>query len=254
MIPAGSFTMGSPPWEMCRNWSDTMETQHKVSLTHSYEIAATEVTQGQFGALMGYNPSSFTSCGQDCPVEHVRWHDAAAYCNALSAKNGLPPCYSCKASGSDVACTASQSIYGCAGYRLPTEAEWEFAYRAGTTSAYHSGDNNSCTGKDPKADAIGWYDLNAWQTIHPVAQKVPNAWGLYDMAGNTLEWTHDSCHKDLGSGAAVDPEPAATSNGRVLKGGSWLSFVRQLRGAYRTCGLAHTHSYLTGFRCVRTTQ
>jgi len=251
LVPGGTFTMGSPAWESCRNWSDTAETQHVVTLTRDFEISATEVTQGQYQSLMGYNPSSFTGCGANCPVEHVRWHEAAAYCNALSTKNGLPACYSCSGSQAGAVCTPAPNPYACDGYRLPTEAEWEYAYRAKTTSAYYNGDNSSCTGTDAKASAIGWYDLNASQTIHAVASKAPNGWGLFDMAGNTLEWTHDACHKDLGNGPVVDPAPPASADGNVLKGGAWLSFVRQLRAAYRTCGLPHTHSYLTGFRCAR---
>lgn len=255
LIQAGTFHMGSPPWETCRNWGFTVETRHQVTLTRDYEIAATEVTQGQFSALMGYNPSAFSGCGDHCPVERARWHHAAAYCNALSQKNGLAPCYSCSGSGEAVTCQSKHdgsAIYTCPGFRLPTEAEWEHAYRAGTKSAYFNGDNSSCTGPDAKADAIAWYDMNAGQSIHPVAGKSPNAWGLFDMAGNAIEWTHDNCHQDLGTASAVDPAPGQSQHGMVLKGGAWLSFARQLRGAYRTCGLAHTRSYLTGFRCART--
>jgi len=255
VIPAGSFSMGSPPWEGCRNWSDTLETQHTVTLTRDFEMSATEVTQGQYQGLMGKNPSAFTGCGVHCPVERVRWYEAVAYCNALSAKNGLPLCYSCTANSTSTSCYTAGAyagqIYTCPGYRLPTEAEWEYAYRAGTKTAYYSGDNSSCTSTDANAGSIGWYDLNSNKTSHPAAQKKANAWGLYDLAGNAMEWTHDDCVKDLGPAAATNPAPQASSSAKVLKGGAWLSFARQLRAAYRTCGLPQTQSYLTGFRCVR---
>jgi len=255
VIQPGTFQMGSPPWEPCRNWSYTLETQHQVTLTRTYELAATEVSQGQFEAAMGHNPSWFDECGKHCPVERIRWHEAVAYCNKLSQKAGLESCYSCTGSQQSTQCTTHVQyehgkIYDCPGYRLPTEAEWEYAYRAGTSTAYYSGDNTSCTKTDPKADIIGWYDLTSGGKTHPSAKKKPNAWGLYDMAGNVLEWTHDPCHQDLGAKAAVDPSPGASATGRVLKGGSWFSFVRLLRGAYRNCG--DTHSYITGFRCART--
>ena len=275
-IPSGCFKMGSPKTEACRNIN---ESQHQVKLTQKLEMQSTEVTQDQFFAMLGYRPSTFKACGGNCPVDTVNWHEAAAYCNALSAKRGLKNCYSCTGLGANVVCasttaTAGKGIYSCGGYRLPTEAEWEYAYRAGTTTAYYSGVNkpglcSSCAAKDPGADGIGWYCHNSKAIYtgcediskyggpkcagpHATGQKKENPWGLHDMQGNMLEWCHDGYLKDLGAAAVVDPFGSPASKYRVLRGGSWRSAPAYIRAAYR-------HSYqpvqrygYTGFRCART--
>ncbi|PJB46490.1 MAG: hypothetical protein CO108_05810, partial [Deltaproteobacteria bacterium CG_4_9_14_3_um_filter_63_12] len=164
-IEPGTFIMGSPSGEHGR-WKD--ERQHEVTLTRGFFMKATEVTQGEYKALMGNNPSRFKSCGENCPVEQVNWREAVDYCQALSRSEGLEECYG---DGRRL------KSLDCAGYRLPTESEWEYAARAGTTGARY-GDLSE----------IGW--CNGSRT-HAVGQKKANAWGLYDMIGNVDEWTGD---------------------------------------------------------------
>ena len=277
-IPSGCFKMGSPKSDTCR-WANEPE-QLPVTLTHKFEMQSTEVTQDQFYAVMNYKPWYHTSCGGTCPVERVTWHEAAAYCNALSSKKGYTPCYSDKGSGKsctkdgdcnsgevcqnkstcikyDVASSYSSgnAIYTCKGYRLPTDAEWEYAYRAGTTTAYYSGANdqslcNSCSPKDPNADSIGWYCYNSSSTTHPAGKKTANNWGLYDMAGNVWEWCHDGYQSDLGSVALTDP--VFSGSYRVLRGGSWLVNPRYMRAADRYYGTPAYRNFGIGFRCSRT--
>ena len=259
-ISAGTFTMGSPTSEPCRYWGTGGEDQHQVTLTHGFEIQSTEVTQGQFLARMGYNPTYFPSCGQSCPEEDVSWHEAAAYCNALSAQVGLTACYSCTGAGPTIACTeapgfSGKDIYGCPGYRLPTDAEWEYAYRAGTTSALYSGAKDPATclsGADPKADPIAWYDANSGNTTHPVGQKAANAWGLYDMAGNVEEWCHDWFQTNLGFSAVTDPWGAPSGSSRVIRGGAYRFSAGGLRAAMRSQGPPSGRGDPWGFRCCRT--
>jgi formylglycine-generating enzyme required for sulfatase activity len=238
-----TFSMGSPTTEPCR---DNDEDQHQVTLTHKFEITAHEVTQGEFFHVMGYNPAKFLSCGSSCPVECVKREEAAAYCNALSAKAGLAKCYS---SGPAY---DGQAIYDCPGYRLPTEAEFEFAYRAGTTTALYNGGLAACTANDPNADEIGWHYGNSGSTTHPVGQKAANAWGLHDMAGNVWEWCHDSYEQHLGSSAATDP--VGSAKGAVIRGGSWAFNAAYMRAASRfnDNGYAWQQYDHVGFRCVRT--
>ncbi len=263
-IPAGTFTMGSPESEPCR-YDD--EDQHQVTLTRGFEIQTTEVTQEQFQAVMGYNPSTFgpngfgPSCGSDCPVEKVSWHEAVAYCNELSAFSGLSQCYQCSGAGKQSSCKvaaafAGQKIYGCPGYRLPTEAEWEYAYRAGTTTAYYNGPNypDHCACDDVNADKIGWYGCNAGGKTRPVGQKQPSVWGLYDMAGNVYELCHDSWQLKLGHAAVTDPVVHSPAGSPVLRGGSFIFyFAGYLRAAHRRSGWnGLVPAFVTGFRCVRT--
>lgn len=257
LVPAGTFNMGSPGGESCHQ---TNEVLHAVTLTHGFAISARETTQGEFQATMGYNPSAFAACGSGCPVESVSWHEAAAYCNALSAKQGLTACYTCAGSGATVSCEVGSSyaaaggLYLCKGYRLPTDAEWEYAYRAGTTTALYSGGVSSCTGSDGNAGSIGWYKQNAGNTPHPVGQKAANTWGLHDVAGNVWEWAHDRYLDNLGAGAVTDPTGPATGPDRLCRGGSWLNEPQHMRAAWRgKCGGApNVRAHWLGFRCAMT--
>jgi formylglycine-generating enzyme required for sulfatase activity len=259
-IHAGCFVMGSPNSEPCREpQSYGKETQHQVTLTHDFVISETEVTQAQYKALVGSNPSWSTTCGTDCPVEQVTWHDAANYCNLLSKSKALAPCYGCVTSKGAVTCKPAASyagtkIYTCPGYRLPTEAEWEYAARAGTTTAFHSGPYvaKGCQSQtDSNLDLIGWYKMNASQMLHKVGQKQPNGWGLRDMSGNVWEWCHDDWQDDLGATDRTDPVVTNTSGKVVLRSGSALEWAPMLRSAARIGDLPTTVHNLTGLRCVR---
>jgi formylglycine-generating enzyme required for sulfatase activity len=204
--------MGSPTGEEGR---EADENQHRVTITRAYCMKATEVTQGEWQAVMGSNPSAFKNCGANCPVEQVSWDDAVGYANALSRREGLPECYA----------GSTFTGLGCRGYRLPTEAEWEYAARAGTTGATYG-----------KLNSVAWSYDNAGETTHPVRQKQPNAWGLYDMLGNVWEWTGD--WNDAYPATVTDPTGPATGSGRVFRGGSYNSYARNARVANQI-GRAH---------------
>jgi formylglycine-generating enzyme required for sulfatase activity len=227
LIPAGTFTMGSPLDELGR-YSD--ETQHEVTLTQSFFIQTTEVTQQQWYDVMGSNPSSFSGCS-DCPVETVSWYDAQNFIETLNL---------------------SESGVTYSPYRLPTEAEWEYACRAGTTTAFYTGDITvTDCGLESNLNGMGWYCYNSGGEPHPVVQKVPNAWGLYDMYGNVSEWCFDWYESDLGSSAVTDPAGTFSGSERVVRGGFWGSFTQNCRSADR---LWHDPSGVIsglGFRLVR---
>ena len=267
-IKAGAFVMGSPSTEDCRQPNAGYEVQHPVTLTHDFEIQRTEVTQGQFTAAMGYNPAYHTAkragvdCGADCPVESVTWSEAAAYCNKLSANKGKSACYSCTSptKPADIVCQEAVAyeegkIYSCPGYRLPTEAEWEYAYRAGSTTALYNGPLKVCRGPDVNADSIGWYYNNSKGMIKPVGGRKANAWGLLDMAGGVYEWCHDWFKNDLGQAGVKDPwgHSGKVANYRVMRGGTYMNFADEMRAASRNKSLPGNRHASWGFRCVRST-
>ena len=192
VIPAGSFEMGS--------YDDASRPVHRVNIA-GFLMGKTEITQGQWKAVMGSNPSSFGSCGDDCPVESVSWNDAQEFVQRLSQKTGKQ-------------------------YRLPSEAEWEYAARAGSTTKYSFGD------ADAQLTEYAWYGTNKTQRV---AQKRPNAFGLFDMHGNVWEWTQD-CWNANYSGAPTDGSAWTTgcSGSRVLRGGSWIDIPVNLRSATRS--------------------
>jgi formylglycine-generating enzyme required for sulfatase activity len=215
-LPAGKFTMGSAE----RN---DEKPPHQVKV-NSFAIGKYPITQAQYQAVMGNNPSNFKNNTQN-PVEMVSWDNAQDFCRKLSRITGKT-------------------------YRLPTEAEWEYACRAGTTTRFYFGDNNNQLGN------YAWYAKNSNNTTHPVGQKKPNAWGIYDMSGNVREWCEDDWH-DSYAGAPdegsvwIDNYPPSLS-GKCLRGGSWLSFPVSCRSANRDGNYPDVHNVNVGFRvaCV----
>jgi formylglycine-generating enzyme required for sulfatase activity len=227
-IQGGTFTMGSPATEADRIDN---EVQHQVTVG-SFYMGKYEVTQREYQALMGTNPSWFK--GDNLPVERVTWYDAVNYCNALSRKEGLKPAYT--VSGTNVTWYFSAN-----GYRLPTEAEWEYACRAGTTTPYSSGSS---------VDGAGWYGSNSGSTTHPVGTKQANAWGLYDMHGNVWEWCWD-LYGAYPNGSQTDPLGASSGPTRVIRGGSWGNNGQYLRSAWRGGNTPSNSYYYLGFRLLR---
>lgn len=210
VLPAGAFTMGaagrpaeSPP--------------HAVTL-RSFAIGRHEITQGEWKAVMGNNPSKFPACGENCPVENVSWHDAQEFVKRLSAMTGKR-------------------------YRLPSEAEWEYACRAG-------GQNDFCGGDG--ADEVAWHGDRTGGP-HPVERKRPNAWGLHDMSGNVWEWTQDCAHPNY-EGAPADGRAWEEDTGcasRTLRGGSWLSGPQYSRATLRLRFKSSFKAADFGFRVAR---
>ena len=233
-IPAGTFWMGSPANEPGR---DEDELRHRVELSRGFWLAETEVTQAQYEAVVGQNPSGFKGPG-DAPVENVSWYDAVGYCNKLSEREGLERCYEIQ--GERVQWKKQQ---GCGGYRLPTEAEWEYAARGGREGELYAGSNDVAQ--------VGWFGENSEGRTHPVKGKKPNGWGLYDMSGNVWEWVWDW----LGPYPSKPvKDPIGLVNGptaRVVRGGSWFYDARNRRVADRVRDSPSYRDSSLGFRPAR---
>jgi formylglycine-generating enzyme required for sulfatase activity len=216
-VPPGTFKMGSEPEEPQRDQAEGP--RMTVTLSKGFWLAKTELTQGQYEAFTKSNPSRFKEVGPDAPVENVSWIDAMKFCTELTtrerAAGRLPAGYS---------------------YTLPTEAQWEYAYRAGTTGVYPA---------DP--DAMGWNVKNSGETTHPVALRQPNPWGFYDMAGNVLEWCYD-WYGPYPGGVVTDPTGPVSGYFRMARGGSWRTESRLGRSAARAGGSSGRRDYTLGFR------
>ena len=225
-IKAGSFTMGSPVQDADRGSDESPPTQ--VTISQGFWMYKYEVTQREYLALMKTNPAAFSG-DLNRPVERVNWQDAVNYCVKLTVQEQqagrLPRGYV---------------------YRLPTEAEWEYACRAGTTTRFDFGD-------DPQSAALphhAWYVANSAGKTHPVGHKKPNAWGLYDMHGNVWEWCLDGYAPSYPGGKAADPTGAKSGLKHVVRGGCWSNAAAMCRAANRNAYPPGHRSNGVGFRVV----
>jgi serine/threonine protein kinase/formylglycine-generating enzyme required for sulfatase activity len=255
-IAAGDFDMGSPGEERGRFDNETL---HKVTLTRPFFLQTTEVTQGQWQQVMGNNPSSFPGCGPDCPVERVNWWDTLEYLNRRSVSEGFERCYDLEGCsgipGVSYRCASARFVgLGCSGYRLPTEAEWEYAARGHTPGPLWHGalTRQECSPPDPALTAASWYCGNAEGKTHPIAQRAPNPFGLYDTAGNVTEWVWDWNFGDYDDAATADPLGPDEGAGRTYRGGSWSSPPRDCRVASRGYADPSSRHDTLGFRAART--
>jgi len=229
LIKSGVFLMGSPVNEQGRNANESPQRRVTVS---SFFIAEFPVTQAEYQSVMNVNPSHFKA--PSLPVEQVSWYDAVEYCNKRSIKEGLTPVYTRKG---DIVTWNRKSN----GYRLPTEAEWEYACRAGTQTPFYTG---------TLVDEAGWHRGNSDQKSRPVGEKLPNDWGLYDMHGNVLEWCWDWLDY-YPSENEVNPLGPDEGTMRVYRGGAWGMQNIHTRSAYRYGNHLNMQSFFVGFRVAR---
>ena len=216
-ISPGTFLMGSPSTEFLRY---SNEKQHRVTLTKGFYLQTTEVTQEQWRTVMGYNPALFKKCGDNCPVELVSWNEIQKFVKKLNRREKTRK------------------------YRLPTEAEWEYACRAGSTTRFSYGND------DEKLGEYAWYYDNSGRRSHPVGQEKPNPWGLYDMHGNVLEWCLD-WYGLYPAGAVTDPVGLSDGVARSFRGGSWYVTPKIARSAFRYGYPTSIRAIYLGFRLLR---
>jgi formylglycine-generating enzyme required for sulfatase activity len=216
LIPSGTFMMGSPDLDSQADGDE--KPAHQVTISEPFYMGKYEVTQAQWKAVMGNNPSRLKDKPEH-PVENVSWDDVQAFIKKLNAQ------------GDGVSC------------RLPTEAQWEYAARAGKQSVYSFGDDPAKLGE------YAWYDQNSGNETHPIGTRKPNAWDLYDMYGNVWEWIEDG-KRTYAKNAVTDPNgPTDTGADRVIRGGSWDAAARVARSAYRDADLPGYRRDYLGFRC-----
>ncbi len=252
-IPIGSFLRGSSDDD--KDASTDEKPRHEVRITRSFYLSVFEVTQAQYEAVMGKNPSYFSATGGgknsvagqstgQHPVENVSWLDAVLFCNKLSEREGLKPFYAIDGENVRV------PDWNGTGYRLPTEAEWEYTCRANASppTRYSFGDNAAELGE------YGWFDGNAQNRTHPVGEKKSNGFGLHDMHGNVWEWCWDlyNEHYYVNNSSYVDQIGPETGNARVLRGGSWGDLAAFARSARRDRNAPAGHNLFFGFRLART--
>jgi formylglycine-generating enzyme required for sulfatase activity len=227
-INPGAFTMGSPTDEADRKANEGPQTQ--VTLSQGFWMSKYETTQAEYRLVMGTDPS-YGKGDAKLPVETVSWDDATDYCDKLTARERdagrLPAGYE---------------------YRLPTEAEWEYGCRAGTTTRFSHGDDSGYT----QLGDYAWYYANSGNTTHPVGVKKPNAWGLYDMHGNVWEWCGDF-YSEYPGGSTTDPRGPNTGTNRVFRGGGWGANGGACRAAFRVSSWPGNRGNGIGFRPVLAT-
>ncbi len=240
-IPAGEFKMGS-----LKNYYE--QPVHSVIISRNLEVGKYEIMQSEWRAVMGYSPSWFV--GDSLPVENLTWNDAIDFCNRLSVRAGYKPCYSMR--GDTIACD-----FNANGYRLPTEAEWEYFARAGAATDCYFGDflpaTQGCYPPDPSLDPIAWYCANALDATHNVGRKQPNAFGLYDAMGNVAEFCwdlYDGIYYQ--TSPVINPAGPLAGTRRVVRGGSFLNEIFTMRLSYRDSQYTSKPSIGNGLRVVRT--
>jgi formylglycine-generating enzyme required for sulfatase activity len=268
LVHTGEYRMGSPGDERYRRAD---ESQHVVRMTRPFYLGRFEVTQEEYESIMNANPSYFSPSGggkaqvnglavKRFPVETVSWFDAVEFCNRLSLKDGLPAYYKLaevKKDGQTIT-SATVTVLGGNGYRLPSEAEWEFACRAGTTTPFHYGKTSSANSSNVKAliEAGMYGDYPKWKELGrttTVGSYAPNAWGFHDMHGNVAEWCQDWYDKDYyGVTPRENPPGPEQGSHKVIRGGSWLVNDSLCRSACRFFHLPREATHYAGFRLART--
>jgi len=233
-VPAGSFNNGSS----------------QVTLS-AFHMSKYDITQSQYQAITGVNPSYFSGNADaaTCPVEQVTWYDAVEFCNGLSSADGLQQVYTISgrtpATGYSITAATVTADFTKSGYRLPTEAQWEYAARAGTTTTYYWGNASD----DPTLKKYAWYAANSGSATHSVGQKLPNAWGLYDMVGNVWQWCWD-WYDTYPTEPQTDPTGPSSGTSRILRGGCWGNSSSRLRSANRGGNDPYNVDSGVGFRVV----
>ncbi len=241
-VPAGTFLMGNTGAARGERYELP---RHRVRVA-AFSMSQTEITQSDFASVMGYNPSQ--NRGASRPVERVSWYDAVRFCNALSVRDGLDPAYRIDPFLGFVVDSSAN------GYRLPTEAEWEYAAKGGTTMDTYAGNLAAREGRDAALDDIAWYRSveSIDDTTHTVGQKRPNAFGFYDLLGNVFEWTDAPFAAYPGGQLPPDtPGAAEAASLKVLRGGAIDTAAEYSRAAYRYQLHPSYTSYNIGFRIVR---